>query len=176
MKQFQLLLALIVPILGIASSVSAIERRDNLLKNPSFESDDTSWFQLGEGFVIDKTTSHTGKGSLKCVGESLESIAGAKQVITFDTPIMHPIRISGWSRAKDVEVSQDYNIYIDAFHSDDSPLWGQIAHFKASSHDWEYTEFIFTPAKPLCRIEVHLLFRLAKGTVWFDDVKINLAP
>jgi len=104
------------------------------------------------------------------------STCGARQVITLEPPVRHPFRVSGWSLAKEVELGQDYDIYLDLHYADGTPLWGQIASFRAGTHAWEYAEHVFDVAKPVKTIEVFLLLRKAKGTAWFDDIKVELLP
>ena len=158
-----------------AFDARALERGSNLVVNSSFEQEG-GWTMVGEGFQIDRELAHSGRQSLRCTGTNLQSSHGAKQVITLAQPIRHPFHISAWSRAQDAEVGQDYDLFLDVFHEDGTPLWGQIAHFQPGTHDWQKAELTFEVTKPVKRIEVHVLFRKAKGTVWFDDIEVSLAP
>ena len=162
-------------LLALATSAYAVGRGTNLVANGGFENPG-GWSAVGGGFQIDTAVSHNGRQSLRCRSERLEDTHGAKQVITLDPPIRHPFRISAWSRAEHAEVGQDYDLYLDLFYADGTPLWGQIAHFQPGTHDWQKAELSFEVAKPVKRIEVHLLFRQARGTVWFDDVEVSLEP
>ncbi len=159
----------------LASCTQAIERGRNLIVNPDMEVDG-GWQPVGSGFTVDTTTGHSGRRSLRCNGTSLDSVAGAMQAITLNPPVRHPFRVTGWSRAKEAQVGQDYNIYLDMHHDDGTPLWGQIASFEPGTHDWQKAEMTVVPAKPIQRIEVYLLFRKAAGTVWFDDITVEAAP
>ena len=159
----------------LAPSAGAVGRGTNLVVNGGFESEG-GWVGVGEGFQIDRQVAHRGRQSMRCEGATLASTHGARQVITLDPPVQHPFRISAWSRAENAEVGQDYDIYLDLFYADGTPLWGQMARFEPGTHDWQKSETVFEVAKPVKRIEVHLLFRKARGTVWFDDLEVSLAP
>jgi len=147
----------------------------NLLVNPGFE-DGAGWTLIGSGAQWDDKISHQGRRSLRCSNANPGETSGAKQVIVFDTPIQYPIRISGWSRADHVDVVDDYDIFVDAHYADGTPLWGQVARFNPDSSDWHHAEYTFQPAKPLKSLDVYIFLRKAKGTAWFDDPKVELAP
>ncbi|MBN2308735.1 MAG: DUF4091 domain-containing protein, partial [Candidatus Hydrogenedentes bacterium] len=125
---------------------------------------------------IDPAVAHSGSRSIRCSADALGETHGARQVIDFDPPIQHPFRVAGWSRAVDAEVGRDYDVYLDLHYDDGTPLWGRIAAFKPGTHDWQPTELVFDVARPVKRIELFVLFRNAKGTVWFDDIEVTLAP
>ncbi len=73
-------------------------------------------------------------------------------------------------------MGRDYDVYLDLHYADGTPLWGQIARFQAGTHGWQQAIFDFMVAKAVKTIEVHVLFRRAKGTVWFDDIAVELLP
>ncbi|MCC7494199.1 MAG: DUF4091 domain-containing protein [Fimbriimonadaceae bacterium] len=162
-------------LLTASLALGAPQRGVNLVRNPGFETAG-EWAGVGSGFQVDSQVVHSGRQALRCQGANLQSSAGAKQVITLAEPVHHPLRISAWSRAENAVVGQDYNLFLDLHYTDGTPLWGQIARFEPGTHGWQRTELIFEVAKPVASIEVHLLFRKAQGTVWFDDVTVELAP
>lgn len=159
----------------LASPLLAARRGENLLRDPSFEGSG-AWGAFGEGFTVDRTTAHSGEASIRCATDLPGTALGAAQVLTFDAPLRGPIRVSGWSRAENAVIGQDYSVYLDVLHEDGSPLWGQIAAFRGGTHDWERSEFRFTPQKPVRRIEVYVILRRATGAVWFDDIDVSLVP
>jgi hypothetical protein len=63
-----------------------------------------------------------------------------------------------------------YSIYVDLLYTDGTPLWVQTAKFKTGTHDWQQSEFVIHPAKPVKSATVHALFRYHSGTAWFDDL------
>lgn len=154
------------------------ERGVNLLANGGFEELEqempNQWESLEDGFL----TVREGRGGSWCLkGESAngKDAIGAKQTILFDPPVQHPVLISAWSKAAGVD-GGEYCIHLDVHYSDGTPLWGQKAVFQYGTHDWSRAESIFTPAKPVARIQTYVLFRHAKGTAWFDDITVALAP
>jgi len=167
-------LALAAAIFALSAPCAALQRGQNTVANPGFETEG-DWKPVGDGFTIDSTVAHSGTRSLRCEGATLDSVAGAVQIVELDPPVLHPFHVSGYSRAERADVSQDYSVYLDVIYDDGTPLWGQIASFAAGSHDWQRAEMTFTPAKPVRRIEVFLLFRKARGTVWFDGITVEPA-
>jgi len=170
--------AMAAMILATAVRAAAVDaaRGRNLVGNPGFEEEKTGWAAYRQGFAIDEQVARSGGRSMRCTGATLESVRGAKHVITLDPPVKHPFRVSGWARSEDAQVSRDFNVYLDLHYADGTPLWGQVAPFETGTHDWQYSEHVFEVAKPVKTIEVFVLFREAKGTVWFDDIAVELAP
>lgn len=130
----------------------------------------------GKDAKLDTGVARSGRRSLRLSNQSLEDSSRASQVLRFDPPVKHPFRISGWSRAQDVEVVQDYDIFLDLEYADGTPLWGQVARFTPGTHDWQQAELVFDVAKPVREIKVFVFLRKGKGTVWFDDLEVGLAP
>jgi len=158
------------------ATAGALHRERNLVANPGFEAGDATWRPVGAGFAIDGRVAHSGRRSMRCSSTSVEGTCGAKQVLTLDPPIRHPFRVSGWSKAENAEVGRDYDVYLDLHYADGTPLWGQIARFQPGTHGWQRAALDFEVAKPVKTIEVFVLFRRAKGTVWFDDIAVELLP
>ncbi len=180
MKQIHILLllpllALLIPALALAGL-----REVNHVANPGFEdaAQDPAlargWARYGEGYEFVRE-GRDGGWCLRCRSEDGKRTLGAAQALTFDPPVQHPFLVSGWSKAEAVE-GGEYSVYLDVHYADGTPLWGQQALFQRGSHDWAYGENVFTPAKPVARIQVFVLFRRAKGTAWFDDIRVSLAP
>lgn len=161
-----------------ASPVLPSDRGKNLLTNPGFEAGISGWQSIGDSqaITIDDKVWHRGGHSLRLLGKDAQCSQGVEQTITFDKPLQHPLRVSGWSKALGAAVEQNYDVYLDVHYDDGTPLWGQIAEFAPGTHDWQYSETIFDVAKPVKSIEVFVLFRRAKGTVWFDDIEVTPVP
>lgn len=162
--------------LALATTAAAVERGENLLRNGGFEQGRGDWRPYGGGFAIDDAVARSGRRSLRCSSRDPGVSQGVVQEIRLDPPVKHPFRVSGWSKAQGAQVGQDYDVYLDCFHADGTPLWGQIARFRPGTHDWQYAEHVIHPAKPIGRILVHVFIRKTTGTVWFDDVRVELAP
>lgn len=166
----------LLPIMAFA----APQRGQNLLANPGFEAVNgvagAGWTKYGPAapqYVTD--AAHSGKVSLFCQSATPDQIRGAMQEITFDPPLKHPFRFSGWSKSENAG-GDDYCIYLDAFHSDGTPLWGIRKNFSPGTHGWEYIEHTFDVTKPIAKIQYFVLFRRATGKVWFDDMSLSLSP
>ncbi|MEN6548963.1 MAG: glycoside hydrolase domain-containing protein [Armatimonadia bacterium] len=160
------------------SSFAAPARNQNLLLNPGFEQatkpGSTAWQPYNLGYSPSTTARH-GHTAISCASTSPQEIRGAMQEVVFDPPLRHSFRISGWSKAENAS-GQDYCLYLDCFYDDGTPLWGQRTDFSQGTHDWEYVENTFTPAKPIAKIQYFILFRRCTGKVWFDDVSLSLSP
>ena len=116
----------------------------------------------------------------KCVKFSTDSdsdVCGVYTKITFPKDFTYPVKISGWSKAENVSGSPDnhYSIYVDFFYTDGQPWYGKTAKFSTGTHDWEYSEAIYYPEKPLSHANIYCLFRRHSGTVWFDNIFVGYA-
>ncbi|NQT54373.1 hypothetical protein HQ576_20110, partial [bacterium] len=174
MKATRLLLAF--TLVAGAAPAAQVARGRNLLVNGSFEDGGAGWRSYGTGFAVDGKEAHSGRRSIRCTSADPKVSQGVAQTILLDPPVQHPFRVSGWSKALNAQVGQDYDVYLDCFHDDETPLWGQIARFRPGTHGWQYTEHVFHPAKPIRRILVFAFIRKTTGTVWFDDLRVELLP
>ncbi len=97
---------------------------------------------------------------------------GLSQVVQVNQTAARPLVIRGWSKAERVSKPTDtqYSLWVDLTYTDGSPLWAQVAPFKAGTHDWQQSEFVIHPAKPVKSATVHVLFRYHSGRAWFDDL------
>jgi hypothetical protein len=64
---------------------------------------------------------------------------------------------------------------VDFFLTDGEPWYGKTAKFSTGTHDWEYSEAVYYPPKPLASANVYCLFRRHSGTVWFDNIFVGYA-
>jgi hypothetical protein len=150
----------------------------NLLKNPDFESGETSptsWNKYESGFVYTKSGGKNNSSAIICKNDSPSARSGANQTIILNQKEPLPIIARGWSKAENVSGSPDnnYSIYVDLIYDDGTPLWGQTANFTCGTHDWEVQEVIIMPQKPVRQLTVYCLFRHHTGTVWFDDISVS---
>lgn len=154
---------------------SAPERGVNLLTDPGFEQGARGWRKAGAGFSLAPDEGRNGGTAIRCESTDPQAYHGALQELTFDPPIKHPFKVSGWSRAENAG-GVDYCLYLDCWYDDGTNLWGQRREFTAGTHDWERIEYVFDPAKPITKIQYFILFRRCSGTAWFDDLSLSLAP
>lgn len=110
--------------------------------------------------------------SIKFINNTERDSCGLFTKIYLPRGINKPIKIAGWSKALNVsgKPNNDYSIYVDFFHTDGTPWYGKTAKFSTGTHDWEYSESIYTPEKPLDYAIVYCLFRSHSGIVWFDNI------
>jgi hypothetical protein len=151
----------------------------NYVSNPGFEevAEDKAagWDLYGEGYELLVGEGREGGNCLKCTSTDQQAVYGAKQVIILDPPVKHPFVVSAWSKCEGAQ-GVDYSFWLDVHYNDGTPLWGQRAAFDQGTHDWQYAEAIFEPAKPVAEIEAFVLFRRMTGAACFDDLQVSLAP
>ncbi len=134
------------------------------------------WAEYDTGYAFTQEAAHSGGWSVKCVydGEGQpRSGAGVSQRVEIGQPQPAPLKIAGWSKAVGVEAeekSSEYSLYVDLQYTDGTPWHMQIAQFTPGSHDWEYSETIIQPEKPVRLASFHAFLRGKTGTVYFDDL------
>jgi len=130
------------------------------------------WAKWASGYEIVKEQPHSGEYCLKAVNEPGDAGQGAGQSVELNQKKAEPLKISGWSRAEGVagEKGYEYSIYVDLQFIDGEGWPMKIAAFETGTHDWEYSELIIEPEKPLKSARFHVFIRNIGGTVWFDDL------
>lgn len=110
-----------------------------------------------------------------CSRNETDGEYGASQTLQLNRTNTAPLIIAGWSKAESVSGSPDsgYSLYVDIIFEDGSNLWGQTTRFSCGTHDWEKSEFMILPDKPIQSLTLHCLFRGHTGKVWFDDVSLR---
>jgi len=173
------LTAAIVLSVSTFTGLAAPPRGENVLTNPGFEQTADAraegWGLAGNGYTISATGGRDGGTCIVCEPDTGDATWGAMQEITFDPPIKHPFKVSGWSKAEDAR-GADYCLYMDCWYSDGTNLWGQRRSFEDGTHGWQHLEYVFAVEKPVTRIQYFILFRRCTGKAWFDDVSLSLAP
>ncbi len=155
----------------------------NLLRNFSFEYDLNDdgipdyWRPYKKGFEIDTIADNVqhGRKSVKLTNENPDESGAIYYVLKLNQNEPKNLKISGWSKAQNVSGNRDndYSIYVDCYYNDDTPLYGQTAQFNTGTHDWEYSEKIIEPTKPIKQLYIYCLFRNHTGSVWFDNISLN---
>ncbi|MBM3501575.1 MAG: hypothetical protein FJX74_23215, partial [Armatimonadetes bacterium] len=123
---------------------------------------------------LDLVTKHGDARAVRIVNVAPdESITSQTVVLDQQTPT--PILASGWSKAENAtgEPDGNYSVYLDIAYSDGTYLFGQVATFAGGTHDWEYSEVLVRPEKPIKSLTVNVIFRYRTGTVWFDDLSLK---
>jgi hypothetical protein len=151
----------------------------NLLRNSQFEqyqgSQFTGWQSAPEGFKVAPGEGRTASTAVKCIATNTSGWRGVSQTLNLNRSEPRPFVVRGWSRAVDVSGSPDsnYSLYVDIIYTDGTPLWGQTARFDTGTHDWEQSEVLILPEKPVRSVSIHCILRGHSGTVWFDDVEVR---
>ncbi|MBM4045868.1 MAG: hypothetical protein FJ279_12190, partial [Planctomycetes bacterium] len=154
----------------------------DVLKDGGFESAPAppleAWGFWQAGYVLDTSERRTGKQAIKCALTQQEVgkiQRGASQIIELNQTRPMPIVAGGWSKAIAVSGTPDsnYSVYLDVLFQDNTPLWGQTAHFSTGAHDWEYRERLVVPEKPIKSVTLHAIFRSHSGTAYFDDFTLR---
>jgi hypothetical protein len=153
--------------------VSAFAAERNGVGNAGFENGMESWDTAGgpDGIAIDDAVAHSGKRSVRVTGAT----GGVHQFIPFSQSFQHPVRVSGWSKALGVE-GEAYVMWLDGEYADGTKIARADVDFDKGTHDWQQREFTFDPLKPLKSLELVAVKINGKGTVWFDDLAVTLAP
>jgi hypothetical protein len=155
----------------------------NLVSNYSFEMDRNrdgvpdSWRSYVKGFDYDISGSvaRSGLRSVHVRNDSLTEFRGISQRIDLKQTEARPLLLCGWSRCHLVSGTpdNDYALYADLWYTDGTPLYGQTARFSTGTHDWEYSEKLINPEKPISHLMLYLLFRRHTGEAWFDHISLR---
>ncbi len=133
----------------------------------------TSVWAPWQGGSVDRTQARSGTASGRCVCEPGTKGQGLSQSVTLNQEEARPIKIAGWSRAENADNKGQgwrYSVYVDFRYQDNTSWFMQVAPFQPGTHDWEYSELIAKPAKPVKSASLHVFLRDGSGTVWFDDL------
>ncbi|MFW6155870.1 MAG: hypothetical protein ACOC7J_01010, partial [Armatimonadota bacterium] len=131
------------------------------------------WSDYGSGFDFVTDNPHSGETCLRVTNEPGGQGGGAGQSVEINQDEAAPLKIAGWSRAEGVDEGDpdwQYSIYVDLRYKDGESWPMQIAAFERDSHDWQYSETIIEPEKPVASARYYVFIREIGGTVWFDDL------
>jgi hypothetical protein len=155
----------------------------NFVRNFSFEIDNNednipdAWKPYVKGFEYDTSGANAKSGtrSVYCKNDSLTEFRGIYISIPINQEKPEELKLSGWSKCNNVSGSKDndYSLYVDCIYNDNTPLYGQTAQFSTGTHDWEYSEKIIKPEKPIKSLNLYALFRKHTGEVWFDHISLE---
>ena len=151
----------------------ALFAQENLLHDPGMEligEDSSPWFLRDKSSVLKDAD---GTRSLRIETDEFGT-CGAMQVVHFDPPIRAPFRFGGRAKLDEKAVlgghgTPDFDVYLDVFYEDGTPLWGVKAIFDPDTLGWQSADAMLWPDKPIKTLEFHILFRDFTGKVTFDD-------
>jgi hypothetical protein len=157
--------------------------KNNILPNYCFEIDADEdgipdmWNPYMRGFIYDTTGNNakSGKRSVSIKNDSLSWSGGVNTTVVLNQAEPKPLLLTGWSKAENVSGTKDnnYSLYADCYYQDGTPLYGQCATFSTGTHDWEYSQKIIYPAKPIKELYLYALFRNHTGQVWYDQLSLG---
>lgn len=132
------------------------------------------WAPWELGYEVDPEIRQAGQTSARCRNASATEHRGLTYTVLLNQAVPVPILAECWSRAENVSGGSngDYSLYLDLEYMDGTPLWGQLAPFRAGTHDWQKRTVQIVPDKPVRTVLVHCIFRQRTGTAWFDAVRL----
>ncbi len=155
----------------VATTALHIPPAANRVGNAGFEDGLTGWSGLGD-FHIDSDAAHNGKASLRLQNAKAGDSTQVSQTVTLNQERPVPILVRAASRAENAvgDAGRGYALYVDIYHTDGTPLYGQVHAFPVGTTPWHVGELVIRPEKPIRNVNIYLLLRNTAGTVWFDDV------
>ena len=140
----------------------------NLLKNANWR----LYSQADKTSVIDRQN-----GTLSFVGTAEFKKAGVIQIVVLNQTEPKAITFSAESKCEDVtgNTANNYVIYLDILHTDNTYTFGVQASFKNGTHDWEKVQLTYKPKKPIKSINYYVLFRNVEGKAQFRNVTLTQA-
>jgi hypothetical protein len=155
----------------------------NLIPNYSFEIDGNRdgipdfWRPYVKGFDYDISGvhAHSGTRAVHVQNDSLSDFRGVSIRVDLKQTEPKALELAGWSKCVNVSGTpdNDYALYVDAWYTDGTALYGQTARFATGTHDWEYATRLITPEKPLSHLMLYVLFRRHTGEAWFDHISLR---
>ena len=167
-------------ILAGITALSINETNTNFMINGGFEYGRTCWvIKKGRKSGAMDTNEFHGGGQCVRFDNSTPDECQISQNVVINHPNADgayfprepkPIRISGWSKARDVKGNGNCRIYVYFNYDDGTKSKEYEVAFKSGTHDWQYGEKIFTPEKPVKSANLSVQFLNQAGTAWFDDI------
>lgn len=150
-----------------------------LLTNGDFETKDgekpARWAPAPNGCSVAPDQGVNASAALVAENSDTKSWSGASQTLGLNQENPAPLRISGWSKAKDISGSRDsgYSLYVDLVYRDGTTLWGQTANFPTGTHDWVRRELTIIPQKAVKSLTIYCILRGHSGTALFDNISVE---
>ncbi|KAK3281867.1 hypothetical protein CYMTET_10367 [Cymbomonas tetramitiformis] len=139
------------------------------------------WKPYASGYLHDASGGRIGYGSvdsfaIKMANSDWRDARGATQQVMLNQESPSAVVVSGWSKAEKVSGSMDsgYAIYIDIAFQDGTKLWGYTISFEVGTHGWQFKAGVIDPEVAIQSLQLYTMFRWHSGTVWFDDLAVNM--
>lgn len=135
----------------------------NLLKADAWRPYQSGFVREGDAFVCDN-------------GADAGAQRGVSQTVVLNQKKPEPILATAWSRAEGVGGSSDsdYSLYLDLQYADGTPLWGQVDSWAVGTHDWEKSQVLIFPEKPVASLSFYMLLRGHAGKAWFRSPELKV--
>jgi hypothetical protein len=149
-----------------------------LLRNGDFEvgagGRPAPWNLTETGASTARGAGRGGSTALRAIGDTNQAYVGTAQWLTLNRARPFPIVVRGWSRAENVSGGRDsgYSLLLSVTYFDDTRPANPAATFRPGTHDWEFSEVVFAPEKPIKTLGIYCYLRGRTGTAWFDDVEV----
>lgn len=109
-------------------------------------------------------------------GSDARAQRGVSQTVVLNQEKAEPIVATAWSRTEGVGGTRDndYSLYLDLRYTDGTPLWGQVDSWRVGTHDWERSQVVVFPEKPVASVSFYMLLRGHAGKAWFRDPELKV--
>ncbi len=161
-----------------------------------------AWSRFCQAGKWDATVAHTGKRSLALIGGTYTATMpqwkyfnrqGAAQFVSLNQTTPQPIRLRGFSKAREVVASEEVLLDTPAarrrhFDAREGHIYGMHLYldyqdgqwpsvhtvlFSPGTHDWEEKSIRVEPVRPVKTAMVLLEFHQPQGAAWFDDLTLS---
>lgn len=138
---------------------------DNLLKNDQWK------------FFHNKisTKINPENGIISCSNSSDKIASGAVQTAAVNQTEPRTLFFSAESRSENAvgTAPNNYCIYLDITHSDNTKTYAVMVPFKTGTNDWTKAEKTYTPKKSVKEVKFYLLFRKMTGKAEFRNAVLK---
>ena len=160
----------------VAAPVATAPDEVNLVQNGSFENGTQSWSIPQTASVSLSQAGVHGKSSLKLANASPASYTPITQ--KFSVPAGQIVRYSAWIKGENLTSAnakdKGASLYIEAY-SNGKYIFGSYGKNLSGTFDWTYVEGLwYLPDHATDFVAGLYLRKGTTGTVWFDDVKVQI--
>lgn len=160
----------------VAAPVATLPDEANIVKNGSFENGMQSWNIPQTASVSLSEAGVHGKSSLKLTNASPSSYTPITQ--KFSVPAGQIVRYSAWIKGENLRSAnakdKGASLYVEAY-GNGKYIFGSYGKNLSGTFDWTYVEGLWYLPDHATDFVIGLYLRKGTtGTVWFDDVKVQI--
>ncbi|MGI6082431.1 MAG: alginate lyase family protein [Limnochordia bacterium] len=168
--------AILFLLVGLLMVGTGIAYGNNVINNPSFDSDLQGWGvwkpRGSPDVTIDNEEWHSSPGSLRITGFTATDRGSANQRVTVEGGTTYVFRV--WMKTQDVSRQVAY-VRIQ-FNDADNPSQKTRQHLYvgrlSGTNDWALLEESFLVPEGTGTLTIEPFLDSAQGTVWFDDLEL----